>query len=300
MSAVSDIRQSKEWAECLAMYGWKSFRTSKNINIEVLKLGIGGFVKIQKPPALDQQDLVEIERICLENKALFVKIEPGLDQGMGLLKENTYVPSIFILTPTKTIRINLEKDEKQLWNDISHSGKYSINRAKREGCQVKFFENPSNEKLKEFYEVHKETGKKKDFEVRSFLDLKKRTEAFGNNSHLVMVYDKNNVLCGGKFYLGFNKNVWYVYGGTSGKGRKNKTGYLLLWESILHLRKLGYELLDLDGIYDSRFPRFLHAWGGFSHFKEKFGGDVIEFPVPHVKYFNPFLKTISKLSGVNI
>jgi lipid II:glycine glycyltransferase (peptidoglycan interpeptide bridge formation enzyme) len=41
----------------------------------------------------------------------------------------------------------------------------------------------------------------------------------------------------------------------------------------------------------------LDTWGGFSHFKEKFGGTIVEFPVPYVKYFNPIIKVISKLYG---
>ena len=88
-----------------------------------------------------------------------------------------------------------------------------------------------------------------------------------------------------------------MFGGTTELGRHNKTGYELLWQSILYFKKLGYAWLDLEGVYDPRFPKYLNAWGGFSHFKEKFGGVVVEFPMPYIKYLSPVLKLIAKLYG---
>ena len=135
----------------------------------------------------------------------------------------------------------------------------------------------------------------------SLNDVKKRVAVFGEQSFLVLCYDKDKQLVGGKLFLAYKGNVWYIFGGTSAEARKkSKAGYALMWESVLYFKNLGYSFLDLEGIYDPRFPKFLASWGGFSHFKERFGGIKVEFPVPRVKYLNPVLKIISKLYGNRI
>ena len=118
---------------------------------------------------------------------------------------------------------------------------------------------------------------------------------------MVCVYDKEGKLVGAKYYLGYKENVWYIFGGTSDQGRvKSKAGYELMWQSILYLKNEGYKILDLDGIFDERFPTYLDWWGGFSHFKERFGGQVIQFPVPYVKYLHPLMKLMSKFTPFNV
>ncbi|HSX39593.1 MAG TPA: hypothetical protein VLI92_03315, partial [Candidatus Saccharimonadales bacterium] len=270
------------------------------IDVEVLHNPLGGFIKVQKPDQVTPQDLEEIEKIAAEQKALLMIIEPSLAQNLDQLYSAGFVKSNFFLTPVKTLILDLQKTETELWNDLSHSCKYSINRAKREKNTVEFYTNPSEEKLKEFFAVYKETGVAKKYPTKTWEDLKKRVEAFKDKSHLALTYDANHVLDGGKFYVGYLDNVWYIYGGTSAVGRKNKSGYLLLWESMLELKKLGYQKLDLDGVYDPRFPSFFNTWSGFTHFKEKFGGEIVTFPVAHVKYYNKFLKYLFKFGNFNL
>ena len=63
---------------------------------------------------------------------------------------------------------------------------------------------------------------------------------------------------------------------------------------------MGYKYLDLDGLYDDRFPKRLKDYGGFSHFKERFNPIIVEFPVPYVKYLSPVMRAIKKLYGDRI
>lgn len=296
-----DIRQANQWAESLKLYGWKSFKTTAGINVFIMNTFLGGFAKLQKPAPFDKQGLKEIEAICKKNHALFLKVEPSLGQDIKLLEDSRYKVSREILSPTKTIYIDLLKTEADLWQDISESGQYSIHRAQREGAKVEFFRHPTEEKLTEFYEIHRQTTQAKHFSLKSYADLKSRVDSFGDESFLVMVYDSNGKLAAGKFYLGYLGNIWYVYGGTANWARvKNKAGYELMWQSILYFKSLGYKVLDLEGVYDPRFPRYLTIWGGFSHFKEKFGGVVVEFPMPRIKYFSPVMRAIDKVYGGSV
>lgn len=286
---ILDIRQSKGWSEYLAFLGWNSIRTSGDINIEIRKVFFGGLVKIQRPKKVLKADLIEILELCKKDKALFIKLEPAQNQDLKILSDSGYVRSASPLLPPTTILIDLTTDEKTLWTNVSHSGKYSVNRAGREGANVEFFQNPDENVLKSFYDIHKQTGNKKGFYVEGFDDIKKKVEIFKDESFIISVKNKEGTIVGSNFYLGFNKNIWFMHGATSSVGRKSKAGYELVWKSFLYFKNLGYKILDLEGKDDKRFPNFTKGWGGFSHFKEKFGGQEIIFPEPYIKYLNPLL-----------
>lgn len=289
-----DIRQDDKWADYLKTYGWSSHKTSRGINIFYLKNTAISVVKIQHPNILEDKDIVEIEEFCKTLKPLFIKIEPFLGQDETLLEKKGYLKSNSPLSPPSTIYMDLTKSEEELWNSLSHSAKYSIKRAQREGTVTRFYQNPLKEKIEPYFEVLKKTGRRKHFIVLPVNDIFRRVKIYGKECHLVLSYDKEGDLLSGKFYLCSNDVVLYSSGGTSEKGLKTKAGYDLLWKSLLYFKGLGYKVLDLEGKDDSRYPDSTKTWGGFSHFKEKFGGQDIEFPYSYIKYISPVFKILSK------
>jgi lipid II:glycine glycyltransferase (peptidoglycan interpeptide bridge formation enzyme) len=291
---ISDIRQSENWAKYLEWLGWRSFRTSGGVNVEVMKTPVGGLIKIQRPKHLNKKDLDEVEKIRRENKAMFVKIEPLLGQNLSVFEKNDYTLSVSPLAPPSTIYIDLTLEEKVLWKNISKSGRYSIRSADKEGVKVHFYPHPKEEVLEQFYSIAKETSRKQGFVIQSLADLKKKAEIFGKEAFVVLSFNKEKQLLGGKFFLGHEKSVWYLHAGTNELGRRSDAGHKMMWESFLYFKKAGYKVMDMDGIDDERFPSFTKNWGGFSYFKEKFGGEIIRFPEPRIKYFSRFLRFLAK------
>jgi len=288
-----DLRQSDNWADYLRFLGWNVLTTSSGVNFATMQSKFGNVVKVQRPTKLLEEDLEEIEEIALDLKAALIKVEPSLGQDLGVLRNGGYVRNKSPLCPSATIFIDLTKSEDVLEKALSRSCRYSIRRARREGVGVEFYRKPSGEVLEKFYELHKSTGKQKSFYIQSFKDISKKVEVFGDNAILGVVSSDGGAT-GANLYLGFGEGVWYIHGGTTPEGRKNKNGYELYWQSILYLKSLGFKWLDLEGVDDKRFPNFTRNWGGLSHFKEKFGGVRVEFPPPYVKLLNPWLKRISK------
>jgi lipid II:glycine glycyltransferase (peptidoglycan interpeptide bridge formation enzyme) len=300
MTAYKDPRQSPPWAKSLQFLHWKMFQTSSGVYIAIFPTILGGLVKVQRPKNLTSQDLKEIEEICLKNKALFIKISPNYDQDIKVLEDAGFEKSYFPLIPPRTMFINLTLSEDELWNRLHHSAKYSINRSVREGDYIEIYRNPSVEKLKEYYVIQKATGKIKHFYVEPFKQLVERSKNFGEDAHLICVYNKDKILEGCKFCLTYDEEALYCTGGTSDEARKTKSGYLLTWEAIKYFKKLGYKNFDLEGMDDPRFPSFTDTWGGFAHFKEKFGGDIIEYPYPYIKSLNEVFKFFSKFSPIGM
>jgi hypothetical protein len=300
MSTFTDPRQSPKWADSMEKLKWKAIVTSGGIYVFLFKTILGTLVKIQRPDNLTQQDLVEIEQICKKANALFIKISPNYTQDVSILENYGYIKSYFPLIPTKTMFIDLALSENDLWNKLSHSAKYSINRSIREGDHVDCIKNPDITKLKAYYQVAKETGKLKHFYVEPFKQLLSRQQSFGDDSYLILVYNKNGDLEGGKFCVVYKDTALYVTGGTSGAGRKTKSGYLLTWTAIKFFKSLGLKNFDLEGMDDDRFPSFTDTWGGFAHFKEKFGGEIVTYPHPYVKNTNKYFAFFSKVSPIGM
>lgn len=295
INQIIDIRQSPQWGGYLKYLGWQKHSLGDYKNIYSRKAGPLGIAKIQRPVNLNANDLKYIDQLAQENKFAFVKLEPSLEQGIDELTRAHYKISQSPLSPPSTIFIDLQNEVVDLEKNLSHSAKYSINRAKREGGHVEFYTNPSTDLLHQVYPALKDTAIKQKFFVPSFDDLKTKIDLWDSKCHIAVVKSVDNVICGTKMFLGFNRNIWFMHGGTSEEGRKTKFGYLLLWESILYLKSHSYKFLDLEGKDDKRFPSFTKTWGGFSHFKEKFGGTEIAFPYPRIKYYSPVFKFLSRL-----
>ncbi len=296
VSTVRDIRQSNEWGKYLARMGWRSEKTQHGINIELRPSIFGSLVKIQKPRPLTKIDFEEIEKIAFEHKVGLIKIEPYVGQDEKLFQNFGYQISNSPLTPTATYLVDLTQSEEHLWNNLSHSAKYSITRAKREGVKIEISRKPSDEQLQNFYKILQLTGKRKKFFIPSINFTMEQARAFGYNGFLFTAYNAAGDICSEKWHVGNGEFVLYVSGGTTPLGLADKSGYLLVWQSILYFKSLGYKVLDLEGKYDKRFPLQTKHWGGFSKFKEKFGSIPVDFPMPRVKYVNPFLKLMGKIA----
>lgn len=288
-----DIRQSDKWAKYLTSLGWRILKTKNGINIAAQHTLFGAIVKIQRPCNISLQDLKEAENL-VKNR-LFIKIEPAINQDLSILENFGYVKSRQPLLPSSTTYINLTLPKNKLWDNISRGGRYAIRRALKEGAQTKWFQNPSDTDLEKFYIAFEKVGKMKGFYVQSFEDLKTKRDVFGKESFLVEVYTKEGTLAGANFYLGHEKTAWFIHGGITEEGRRGKEGYILTWQAILYFKKLGYTTLDLEGIEDERFPKFTKNWKGFSDFKKKFGGEVVQFQYPHIKYKIPLLRNLSNI-----
>ncbi len=297
---IVDIRQSPQWGEYLKSLGWQKHTLGGHKNLYSLKTGPLVIAKMQRPVNLSLVDLKNLDELAQKNRFAFVKLEPSLDQNLDLLAQLRFKISMSPLCPPSTIFIDLEDSVENLTKKLSHSAKYSIHRAEREGGKIEFYKYPSLELLDEVYPAYKETTQKQKFLGPSFNDLKTKKDLWGEQCHLAISKNAQGQIQGVNMYLCFNDTAWFIHGATCNEARKTRFGYLLLWESILYLKSQGYKLLDLEGKDDRRFPSFTKHWGGFSHFKERFGGIEVSFPYPQIKYYSLALKFLSRFYNSTI
>lgn len=301
---LSDLRQSKEWARFLASQGWEVEEVG-GAKAYIRKLPVyGSVIKIQRPPVIPPVEA--IDAIARKHRALFTKLEPLVISHKPLAG---FEPDPNPNLPTKTIVIDLTKSEKDLWQDLSQDARQSIKKATSYQLLAASYwhrDKEFEERLLEFHQLLRETGRRQNFWTPSFAQLKAKVEVFNKSALLFLAYypkQPNNQTTkqpvAGALTL-IHDGVSYGHlAASSDTGRKLHAPYLLMWEMMRSHKRFAknggpIKLFNLEGIYDPRYHRLTRSWQGLTLFKQKFGGEEVEYPLPLIKYYNPVLKLLFK------
>ena len=282
-----DIRQTQEYANYLKTLGWTTYRKA-GVNYFVKKIALSGILKIQRPETLDLETIREIAKL---HKVFNIVVEPKTEIDARFLLQNRFKQSKSPFLPTKTLLIDLTKTKESLWKDLNKKTRYSIkkytnkNTGRGESFEIKKFFSPPE--IEDFRKAWKKNVKTKRY-VPSAKQLKNLAKSFKKHKPLFLAsHNKNAEIVAGAIFTQSSSKISYYWQAFSGKnGRSSLSGYTLLWHGILWAKSQGCKLMDLEGIYDPRFPN--KSWQGFSHFKKSFGGEEREYPGAFVKYQLPF------------
>lgn len=276
---MADIRQTKEYAKYMEALGW-IVEEKKSVFYFIKKIFFTGVLKVQRPETIDVK---AIDQIAQEYGVFHVIIEPKNNKQAQNLVKNGYTLSKGPYLPTKTIEIDLTKPKKSLWKNMDKKTRYSIRRG--EGNKIK--ENFSKKEIKQFQKVwRKSIGfKRHATKLDHLLALKKM---FNKSTPLFLTSHNNDALImGGSLFTQSSSKISYYWQNFSNKeGRTSLSSYSLLWYGILWAKSQGCKTMDLEGIYDSRFPN--ESWKGFSRFKLGFGGKIKKHPGAYTKYRFPY------------
>lgn len=265
---MSDIRQSKQYADYLSKIGWIVERIN-DTSYFIKKFPIfGSVLKIQRPKTIDFE---VIERSRKKYRAFQIIIEPkNKTQTQGILN-NGYKQSKSSYLPTKTLHLDLDISKQKLFISLKKDAKYALRKNKDVGFKIYDLSN-----IKEFRRIWKKAVGWKRY-VPPLKNLQALKKAFGENSLFIIDCDKT----AGAIFLAAGKTGYYWQAFTGKKGRKSRVQYGIVWNGILWAKKKGAKILDFEGIYDERFPN--KSWLGFSHFKKSFGGYEVTYPGAFVK-----------------
>jgi len=310
----TDLRQTKEWGEYLEKLGWETieFRVKNlelRIKLRIKSLGIlGSIIKVQRLPIVSEEVLREIEEIAKERRAILIKVEPEAEfSDYPLLYRFGYKTDSWPTMPTKTIVLDLSKEIPQTY---SKSARYDLRKAEKENLTVKFLNTTYPRAQSEFYRLFKESAKGKFFVPSFGKDFVHKCRALEPISFITLLSHKSEILpiredpesgssrnVAGAFVAVVGDTAHYVHAGTTKEGKVMGAPYKLLYEISKKLKKDGIKYLNLEGVYDKRYPGFTKSWQGFTHFKEQFGGCEVLYPHSFTKYRATALKLIAIFSG---
>ncbi|PIS14779.1 hypothetical protein COT64_00795 [Candidatus Shapirobacteria bacterium CG09_land_8_20_14_0_10_39_12] len=281
---MSDIRQSPEYAQYLKNIGWQVEKVGKeNAFIKKFPL-IGTLIKIQRIE--EPIPFEEIKNLAKKHHAFQIILEPASPQNPQSPQiPHGYKPLKSPFIPTKTLILDINKPEQEIFNCFSKNKRRDIRIAEKSSLTIKEGD------PQDFLSLKKRTiWKKGILPIGTNREIVPLCEAFKQKAKIILAYSQiphiPQIPLAGLLLLFGEKTVFYWQAAATNEGKKLLAPTLLLWEAIKIAKEKGYEKFDFEGVYDERFPKN-KSWLGFTHFKQGFGGKEIIYPKPITKTIFP-------------
>lgn len=220
----------------------------------------------------------KMREIAKEDKAIFVRFDAFLPINN---LDSLFTPApkyswhgAFFQPPYEWATI-LDMPEEEILANMHQKTRYNIHLSERKGVEVEIAENLS-ERFEEFYALLKITAERDKF----FLHDKKYysnviTDGDKNKNAFFILAKYNGKILAMNFVYLFGEYAMYLYGASSNEERNLMPTYLAHWQGMLEAKRRGARYYDFGGYYPEEADRA--KWAGFSAFKEKFGGKMIEY-----------------------
>ena len=308
------VLQSPAWGELKSQFGWDPVTViSGSIGAQVLfqDLPLGYRIAyIPKGPIttgeyknVDQTWIAfqkDLDQICRDRKAVFLKIEPDTfqDDPSGKSLFDGYRLSGHSIQPPRTILVNLVESEEKILARMKSKTRYNIRLAEKKGVLVRQL----NE-IDPFYQLLMNTADRSEFGIHTreyyqeVFDLFHPSGACG-----LFLAEYQGQPLASIMVLKSGRRCWYFYGASSNLHRDKMPTYLIQWEAMRWAKLQGCLTYDLWGVPDEDEPvleeNFLERgdglWGVY-RFKRGFGGELKRSDGPWDKAYYPALYKLYQL-----
>jgi lipid II:glycine glycyltransferase (peptidoglycan interpeptide bridge formation enzyme) len=290
--------QMTAWAEAKAPYGWTSTRVladggSGPIGAQMLvrRLGPGPYAMGYLPrgpvaTTFDDRSLAAftdaLRAAAKERRLTHVTADPGLEGTThhATLRGAGWHPSDVVQLQSTQI-IDLDKTEEELWSDVYKSSRRYANGARKKGCYVK---ECGEEELPTFYDILVETAERSGFIPRALEAYADVYRAFAKQgkARLLIGYLPDGTPVSSKLILTSGGRMSQLYGGLNAAGGEARSGHFFEWEAIIRSKATGAEIFDMWG----------RSTKGIAHFKQGFGGRVVEYGDTFDLVVNPRVRSL--------
>ena len=303
---ASHILQTEEWGKLKSTFGWDYERVQVGtlwVQILFRKLPLGFTIAYLPKPVgrLFGKNVKlgeEVDRVCKENKAIFLKVEPDEWEAEDQLDYKLDGWRIGDpIQPPRTIVIDLRGTEDEILARMKQKTRYNIRLAGRKGVTVRKWDD-----IDAFYEMLQVTGGRDGFGVHSKEYYERAYDLFhpsGAVELLVAEYEGKPLSAVMVFISG--NRAWYMYGASNNEERNKMPTYLIQWEAMRWAKNHGVDLYDLYGVPDHD-EEFLEKhftgtqsneglWGVY-RFKRGFGGEIKRAAQTLDRVYKPFLYAV--------
>lgn len=290
------LLQTGEWGELKSAFGWKPVRViSGNVGVQILfrKLPLGftiGYIPKSNP---DKSLLPEIDQVCKQNRAIFLKLEP--DFWMSEQPETwnlEFETSPHNIQPPRTLIIDIRGSEEEILARMKQKTRYNIRLAEKKGVTVRAWDD-----IDSFHKMMLVTGGRDRFGVHSLEYYRRAYDLLhpkGMCEILVAEYEGKPLAA---LFVARNGNrAYYLYGASTDEERNRMPTYLLQWEAMKWAKAHGCEEYDLWGVPDedeatleANFETRHDGLWGVYRFKRGFGGELKRAAQALDRVYNPLL-----------
>lgn len=288
------LLQTPEWGSLKQEYGWKVNwlqvdDLGAQILFQTLPLGFSA-AYLPRGPVSSQPDfwksqswsrfLSELDSLCREHRAIFLKVEPDLWEGVSPRGENPpdgFRMNAHSIQPPRTIVVSLKEDEEEILGRMKSKTRYNIRLAGRKDVKVH-----KSEEIGSFYKLLEKTADRAEFGIHDREYYRRVFDLLhpGGGCQIFVAEYEGQPLASIMIFVRGNR-AWYFYGASSSQHRDRMPTYLVQWEAMRWAKTEGCESYDLWGVPDEDFEtledQFLDRneglWGVY-RFKRGFGGVV--------------------------
>lgn len=313
--------QSWAWGDFKSRWGWEPLRYTMTVAqssweplaaAQVMKRRVPGLpfsiLYVPRGPALDYQDktlreqvLAQLEKIARRERAIFIKIDPGVARYWGeerersnpvgaslvkLLKARGWRYSAEQIQFPNTVELDLTQSEEDLLAAMKSKTRYNIRLAGRKDVTVREGTPVDFDTVLAMYQ---ETAARDGFAIRPadyYRDAWQTLHDAGMAQVLLAEYE--GLALGAVVLVRFGPRTIYMYGASTDQERQRMPNYLLQWEAIRWAKRQGCTVYDFWGA-PSLFEDDDPLWGVW-RFKAGFRGEVVwhvgawDYPVSNTMY----------------
>jgi hypothetical protein len=153
--------------------------------------------------------------------------------------------------------IDLSQAEEKLWENLSSEKRKSINKAAKDGLEVKASNDHETIYSLAMKSLERNALGKNNDVIRKIIFSFARPE----NSFVFIVYN-NNVAIGASFCVIEGDKAVYLFGGFDHENKHHGAGVSCMWQSILEAKKRGLKYFDFEGSMDPKIERYFREFGG--------------------------------------
>jgi lipid II:glycine glycyltransferase (peptidoglycan interpeptide bridge formation enzyme) len=285
------VLQTWEWGQFKGRWGWtpRYFlnedrtaaalvlrRTLVRRAFSTLKLNI---LYVPKGPALDYSDgalvdqvLGDLVDVARRDRAIFVKIDPDLDQpDCSILLDRGWRYSAEQIQFRNTMLIDLTRGEDELLAAMKPKTRYNVRLAQKKGVEIRSGDLGDLDLL---YRLYAETAQRDGFIIRP---IDYYSDAWGSFiraglAHPLIAAVEGQAVAG-LILFRFADRAWYLYGMSSSLHREKMPNHLLQWEAMRWAKAQGCTVYDLWGAPDE-LNESDSMWGVYK-FKEGLGAGLL-------------------------
>ena len=274
------LLQTGEWGELKSAFGWKPVRiVSGEVGVQILfrKLPLGFTVGYIPKANFDQTLLPEIDSVCKQNRAIFLKLEPDSWDFEFTLHPSSFILSKHNIQPPRTVIIDIRGSEEEILAKMKPKTRYNTRLAEKKGVTIRAWDD-----VESFHKMMLVTGGRDGFGIHSqeyYQRAYQLLQPKGLGEILVAEYEGKPLAA--LFVACNGHRAYYLYGASTDEERNRMPTYLLQWAAIKWAKARGCEEYDLWGVPDedeatleANFESRHDGLWGVYRFKRGFGGEL--------------------------
>ncbi len=286
---MSNLWQSSDWKAFQESRGhkahWLDFEQGKALMI-IHESGYGiryGYIPRgpQEPISeITHQDHEMLSNMAHKHKLTFVRIDPTqqLKLTKYLKRKESHSPQ-----PTHTRILDISRSEEDILKQMKRKGRYNIQLAEKKELELE--SGKSTELVSRFYKLLNSTTQRDGFHAHDEEYYQKFVKHISSSEVLMLKKGSDDLAA--MILIKDKPQSIYYYGASSSQNRELMAPYLLQWEAIKRSKASGAVRYDLLGIAPKEASSD-HPWKGITQFKNKFGGEEVNYPAAKDLVFNPW------------